>query len=73
MEEQDFEVGDTVKIRKDSMYAHQIQKSGNNGGIITELKYDWYRVDFKNGYKDSYKKCDLTPTKINWKKRYKNG
>ncbi|MDQ3816302.1 MAG: hypothetical protein M3362_01260 [Acidobacteriota bacterium] len=46
-----FKVGDRVRIKKSSVYAHQ---NSGNGVIIGESSDGWVTVKFDDGYDNSY-------------------
>ena len=67
-----FKVGDKVRIRKDSIYAHQ----SNTVGMVTEKISDGSftcHVEFEDGSENGYRDRDLelVETKVtNWKARF---
>ena len=61
----DFKVGDKVKIRKTSDFYSQNIFDGN---IIGKDDMGWWRVEFDDGYKNTYETHDLESVAVtNWK------
>lgn len=56
-----FKIGDSVYVRKDSEYYYQ---ASGVPGIVTDTDYrvKWLRVEFVNGYRNSYQDKDLELT-----------